>query len=229
MPNDYFKFKQFTVFQSRCAMKVGTDGVLLGAWAHGGCTVLDIGTGTGLIALMMAQRFPDAEVLGVDIDGDACLQASENVAVSPFNISVVHQDVALVDGVFDAIVSNPPYFISSMKSPDVKRNFARHDTTLNFHQLVIHAWRLLSEDGEFSVIIPTESKTTLETEAYLIGFHKSREVAVKTTNKKQPKRYLLAFRKHSSLQIETSEEVLESTPGVKSEWYRRLTQDFYIR
>lgn len=229
MPNDFFKFKQFTVFQSRCAMKVGTDGVLLGAWANGGCTVLDIGTGTGLIALMMAQRFPEAEVIGVDIDADACLQATENVNASPFNIIISHKDVALVEGVFDAIVSNPPYFAASLKSPDEKRNLARHDTTLNFHQLVSHAWRLLHDDGEFSVIIPADAKSVLEAEAYLIGFCKSRECAVKTAIKKQPKRYLLAFRKHATNQIETSVEILESTPGNRSEWYSSLTKDFYLR
>ena len=99
MANDYFNFRQFTVRQERCAMKVGTDGTLLGAWAHGGDTILDIGTGTGLIALMMAQRFPRAHVIGMDIDHDAVEQARENVAASPFsNIDIVEADVRTFKG-----------------------------------------------------------------------------------------------------------------------------------
>ena len=103
MSNDYFAFKQFTVRQQRCAMKVGTDGCLVGAWAqgplnkkHSPLTILDIGTGTGLIALMMAQRFPEALITAVDVDADAVQQARENVAASPFSsrITVVEQDIA---------------------------------------------------------------------------------------------------------------------------------------
>ena len=89
MSNSYFRFKQFTIHQEQCAMKVGTDGTLLGAWAQGGERILDIGTGTGLIALMMAQRFPQAQVVGIDIDGLACEQAFENVAASPFHDQVL--------------------------------------------------------------------------------------------------------------------------------------------
>ena len=95
MANNYFEFKQFTISQDKCAMKVGTDGTLIGAWANGGKNILDIGTGTGLIALMMAQRFPDAKVTGIDIDSLAVEQASENVRRSPFaeRITIIRTDV----------------------------------------------------------------------------------------------------------------------------------------
>lgn len=112
MPNSYFSFRQFTVHQDSCAMKVGTDGVLLGAWAEGGSRILDVGTGTGLIALMMAQRFAGAQVVGLDIVHEACVQASANVAASPFagRVSVVESAVQLyeVPERFDSIVSIPP-------------------------------------------------------------------------------------------------------------------------
>ena len=111
MANDYFSFKQFTVRQDRCAMKVGTDGTLLGAWAHGGQHILDIGSGTGLIALMMAQRFPDATVVAVDIDAEACRQAAENVAASPFEVTVVNTDVKEMDSRYGKI----NYYISPKK------------------------------------------------------------------------------------------------------------------
>ena len=108
-----FKFKQFEIHQDRCAMKVGTDGVLLGAWAPGGKRILDVGSGTGLISLMMAQRFPEAQVLGIDMDGEACEEAAENVAASPFAGSVHVSHCPLQDFLssqpYDAIVSNPPF------------------------------------------------------------------------------------------------------------------------
>ena len=115
MANEYFKFKQFTIWQSDCAMKVGTDGTLLGAWAEGGQKILDIGTGTGLIALMMAQRFPESYITGIDIDPAAVSQARINVAHSPFadHVEILEADAHDFNGTFDAIVSNHPFFADS--------------------------------------------------------------------------------------------------------------------
>jgi len=229
MANDYFRFKRFTIYQSLCAMKVGTDGTLLGAWAYGGSQILDIGTGTGLVAIMMAQRFPDAQIVGVDIDENACRQARENVAASTFaNISILHQDVNEVQGEFDCIVSNPPYFNRSLECPDKGRTLARHTSSLSYRQLMENAWRLLSDDGELSVVIPDDCKSQLEAEAVLAGFFKSRECAVKTTPRKKPRRYLLAFRKHAVNGVETTEGIIETSPNIRSEWYRELTKDFYL-
>jgi tRNA1Val (adenine37-N6)-methyltransferase len=233
MANDFFRFKQFTIHQSLCGMKVGTDGTLLGAWANGGRHILDIGTGTGLIALMMAQRFPEASVVGVDIDVDACIQARRNADDSPFchRISVCCLDVCELEPkeCYDAIVSNPPYFEHSLVSPDAKRTLARHAFTLTYADLMNHAWRLLSDNGELSVVIPAEGKAKLEAEAALIGFFKSRECAVRTTPMKMPRRFLLAFKKHPSPSVEATEGVIETAPNVRSEWYRQLTQDFYLK
>ena len=229
MANDYFQFRRFTVRQRRCAMKVGTDGTLLGAWARGGRSVLDIGTGTGLIALMMAQRFPEAHVIGIDIDREAVGQARENVAASPFrNISIIEADARTFDGcAFDAIVCNPPYFSDSLQCPDAQRALARHTASLSYGNLMTAARRLLTDNGEFSVVIPFDCKQRLESEAALAGFFKSRECAVKTTPWKQPRRYLLAFRKHP-LVLELTEGIIETAPNVRSEWYQKLTKDFYL-
>ena len=124
MSNAFFQFRQFTVYQDQCAMKVGTDGVLLGAWARLLATegrVLDIGTGTGLLALMMAQRYPHASVTAVDIDDQAVIQAQQNISRSPFaeRITISQGDIReWEDQPFDAIVANPPYFVDSLICPD---------------------------------------------------------------------------------------------------------------
>ena len=246
MSNSYFQFQQFTVRQEHCAMKVGTDGTLLGAWAHGGRTILDIGTGTGLVALMMAQRFPEAEVLAVDIDADAVSQALENVEASPFarRIVVVKGDIrqpetlaspvgisvqkdASGQPLFDAIVVNPPYFNDSLKSPDRQRTVARHTTTLSYRELMAAAVRLLADDGELSVVIPFDCRQRLQAEALLAGLSLVRCCAVRTTPRKSPSRYLLAFRRHPAA-VEQQECVLETAPGVRSPWYHELTDAFYL-
>lgn len=209
-------------------MKVGTDGTLLGAWAYGGNRILDVGTGTGLIAMMMAQRFPEAHVVGVDIDEQACVQARENAEASPFNIEVVHVDVRDVEGTFDSIVSNPPYFEHSLECPDDCRTRARHTSALSYRDLMANSWRLLADDGELSLVIPADGKGRLEQEAALMGFSKSRECWIKTTPQKAPKRCLLAFRKHAVEQIEKEEGVIETAPKLRSDWYQQLTKDFYL-
>jgi tRNA1Val (adenine37-N6)-methyltransferase len=221
-----FRFKKFVVEQDLCAMKVGTDGVLLGAWATGGTRVLDIGTGTGIIALMLAQRCPQAQVTAIDIDEGAVRQASHNVAQSPFadRIEVLHesvQDFDGGDGCFDAIMSNPPFFIDSLNAPDRQRNIARHAETLTYGQLMQAAWRLLADGGEFSVVVPFDYRQRMEDEATFVGFFPSRVYAVRTSARKPAKRFLLAFRKHPCPCERT-----EITLG--DEAYTLLTKDFYL-
>lgn len=235
MSNSYFQFKQFTVHQDRCAMKVGTDGTLLGAWAPGGRKILDIGTGTGLIALMMAQRFPLSEVTAVDIDKDAVGQAIENVADSPFGsrVAVIERDIRTMERgederAFDAIVANPPYFNMSLKSPDSRRTTARHTDTLSYRQLMAAAARLLDDRGGLSVVIPADCKDQLESEALLAGLSKARECAVRTVPRKLPSRYLMVFAKHPIAEVTYEEGVIETAPGVRSAWYVELTKDFYL-
>ena len=231
-----FTFKKFTIRQDRCAMKVGTDGVLLGAWAGRGINelhdiknILDIGTGTGLIALMSAQRFPGAMVTAIDIDKDATEQAKENVQNSPFahNIKVLHQSLQEyiedenVLGKYDIVVCNPPFFDNSLTCPDPKRNTARHNSTLPFASLVKGARRLMADNGLFAIVIPSECRQKIEDEAIFTGLLLSRRVAVVTKEGKRPKRYLLEF----TLKSTTIDEHILS---LESEEYRALTADFYL-
>lgn len=226
-----FRFKKFEILQDRCAMKVGTDGVLLGAWASGGTRILDIGCGTGLIALMMAQRFPAAQVVGIDIDEEACGQARENVAASPFGdrIDVAHCRLQDYSGEeFDAIVSNPPFFLNSLKNPDSKRAMARHADTLPFRDLWQGVKHLLSENGIFSVVLPSEVREYFVSEACISGFYLVRQCAVKTVERKQPKRYLLAFSRHRNGELENATEIMMIQDGNRSEWYAKITDEFYL-
>lgn len=237
MANDYFKFKRFTVYQNKCAMKVGTDGTLLGAWAQapsGTCSILDIGTGTGLIALMMAQRYPQASIDGVDIDHSAVIQAKDNVMASPFSdrISIYEADISHFNEnstTYDAIVCNPPFFTDDLVCPDNQRAIARHTVTLGYHDLINSVKRLLSENGFFSVIIPTNNRSLFESEALMEGLNISRICNVKTNLHKEPKRCLIEFTKITGIERIDSCETIESMPGIRSEWYQRLTQDFYIK
>ena len=227
-----FRFKQFEIEQDRCAMKVGTDGVLLGAWAQGGCRILDIGSGTGLISLMMAQRFPEAEVVGIDMDVDACGQARENVMASPFRDRVEIVCCRLQDfgaiGVFDAIVSNPPFFVDSLKNPDSKRTMARHTDSLPFRDLFAGVKRLLSDDGIFSAIVPVEVVEQFVAESCILGFYLIRKCGVKTVGRKQPKRFMLSFAKHRISPYEKHVETMMDSQGNRSEWYRKITEEFYL-
>ncbi|MCR5131100.1 MAG: methyltransferase [Prevotella sp.] len=328
-------------------MKVGTDGVLLGAWAEGGRRILDIGTGSGLIALMMAQRFSQASVLGIDIDSDSCAQALENIAASPFasrvgitccslqefmkkesssaqdsansvsssaqdsikgvsssvhnfinkeeeasslqdvveekracsvqsiveekgvpcslqniiknnaeacllqnivennaEVSSLQNDVENNDetyslqdffehGVgeqmtFDSIVSNPPFFVNSLRNPDPQKAAARHTDSLPFSDLINGAFRLLSDDGVFSVIIPAELVEQFCTTSYFSGFYISRQHLIKTTERKPFKRALLAFRKSRPETFDKHEFCLQNPDGSRTDWYAHLTSDFYL-
>lgn len=217
-------------------MKVGTDGTLLGAWAaleQPDGRILDIGTGTGLMALMMAQRYPKAHVTAIDIDEGAVEQASENVKDSPFadRIQVCLADVNAYESSkpFDAIVCNPPYFDKALTCPDDQRTQARHTLTLTYRQLMAAAWRLLADEGLFSVIIPNDYFQQMESEAHLAGFFLTRVYGVRTVERKPIKRYLIELRKHPQKELVKKEVLIEDAPNVRSEWYRELTKDFYIK
>ena len=236
MGKNSFQFKQFTINQDRCAMKVGTDGTLLGAWANAPvepCRILDIGTGTGLVALMMAQRYPKSQVIGIDIDRDAAIQAQENVDASPFSdrVKIINADAVKIEDKegFDAIVCNPPYFVDSLTCPQDQRTLARHTITLTYEQLIQTAYKLLKNDGMFSIVVPTENNDAIESASALAGFMISRICMIKTTPNKLPKRQLIEFRKNRIDRIDFCEEILEIFPNQRSDWYYELTRDFYIK
>lgn len=232
-----FRFKRFNVSQDLCAMKVGTDGVLLGAWAEGGTHILDIGTGTGLIALMMAQRFPQARITAIDIDRGACLQAQRNIEESPYagQINVLEKSIqnytekaVSENTLFDSIVCNPPFFINSLKAPDCQRSLARHADTLPHSQLLRCVKLLLASNGTFSCILPTEQTVPFLTEATLLGLSTTRRTDIKTTPAKAPKRTLLELRQGFQPKIATETVVLQTAEGNRSTWYEMLTSDFYL-
>ncbi len=252
-----FCFKQFFVHDEQCAMKVGTDGVLLGAWAastHGAWHMangesrtangfcLDIGTGSGLIALMLAQRFSNAHILGIDIEENAVLQANANFAASPWhprlhakNISL--QDMQLPDmhlppcggdKKWVLIVSNPPYFQNSLKAPDAARSTARHTDTLSYEDLLQHSARLLADDGILSLILPIEVEQTIIKEAASNALYPTRLCRVRGNERKPYKRLLIEFQKTPVDTIEEETLTLEDAPNQRSEAYKALTQDFYL-
>ena len=233
MSNDRFAFKQFEVYHDRCAMKVGTDAVLLGAWADVAQArrVLDIGTGTGIIALMVAQR-SKASITAVDLDADAVEQAKENVLRSPWSdrIEVIHQDVRdfSVDVRFDGIVSNPPYFVDNLKSPDHQRALARHTDNLSFRELLRSVDSLLSDDGLFSVILPSEALDSFWSLALEMKLYPCRQAEIMTKASSPVKRVMLELRRKSGGYI--SERIaLRDASGAYSEAYRELTKDFYLK
>lgn len=229
-----FQFKQFTIRQERCAMKVGTDGCLLGSWADvSQCSrILDIGTGSGLIAIMCAQR-SDATIVGIEIDSEAAAQAAENVALSPWSnrIEIINCDALTYNctELFDAIVSNPPFFSSSLKCPDKARTCARHDDTLSCPSLLGKASELLRPGGTLSVVLPHDVLDTWCDEALFKGLSARRITRVHTLPHKAAKRVLIEFVKGAHPLPAVDDFILESTPGCYSPEACELLRDFYLK
>lgn len=234
MPNPFFSFKKFTVYHDRCAMKVGTDGVLLGAWTNVTFSqrILDIGTGTGLIALMLAQRNPKAFITAVDIDEEAVKQAKDNILASPWKdrIEAVLQDICVASSLptYDTIVSNPPYFIDSLKCPNLQRSTARHTDTLNANSLFGKVAELLTEDGRFSMIFPAEQAEELIQIAENKGLYPTRHTEVITRPGLPPKRSLMEFQKTKKAYV-ANKLTIELERHVYSEDYISLTKDFFLK
>ncbi|MBE9226861.1 methyltransferase [Phormidium sp. LEGE 05292] len=235
MPNPYFRFKQFTVFHDRCAMKVGTDGVLLGAWTNITNTqeILDIGTGTGLIALMLAQRSP-AQIDAVEIDLDACNQAKENINNSPwsnriqlYHNSIQHYAINCAKR-YNLLISNPPFFTNASKAAIEARNLARHTDSLDQFDLLQIAEKLLCEDGRLAIIYPTEQAETFQEKAETFGFYCQRKLYVKSTLQSPIKRILLEFGK-TKLEYQESTLVIETTRHTYSADFVALIKEFYLK
>lgn len=192
-----FRFKRFTIRQDRCPMKVGTDGVLLGAWTGLRTTdrrMLDIGTGTGLIALMLAQRAPEARITGIDIDDVS--QARENAAASPWGDRLYFEQTPVQTfrpaERYDLIVSNPPFYVDSLTCPDAGRTAARHTVHLSYEELVDSVVRLLAPGGRFAVVLPTPESEHFRhlASARLLLTHLTR---VRTTPRRSVRRVLMEF------------------------------------
>jgi tRNA1Val (adenine37-N6)-methyltransferase len=232
-----FRFKQFTIRQERTAMKVGTDGVLLGAWTPvtGARRILDVGAGTGLIALMAAQRNAEATVDAVEIEAEAAAQAVENVADSPWadRIRVHHTDFAAYMEActerYDVIVSNPPFFTETLKSADAGRALARHADALPFAQLMAGATRLLTDRGVLALIYPFTTDGLVQAAAIAQRLYCSDLCEVRTTPTKAPKRMMALFRRQAPDYVFRREVLaLHGPGGAFTEAYTRLTEAFYL-
>ncbi|MEG1562964.1 MAG: methyltransferase [Bacteroides sp.] len=233
MANSYFQFKQFTVWQGQCAMKVGTDGVLLGAWTpvETARRILDVGTGTGLVALMLAQR-SRAAVVALEIDPDAALQASENAARSPWKerIKVLQTDFRHYhsEQLFDVIVSNPPYFIASLPCPDGQRTAARHNGGLTYSELLQGVSALLTPEGFFTLIIPADvAERVIETARGSL-LYPLRQLSVLTKPGGPPKRTLITF-SFRKQECQSEELLTEIARHQYSEAYKALTKEYYLK
>lgn len=233
-----FRFKQFTVWHDRCAMKVGTDGVLLGAWCPLGagassCRVLDIGTGSGLIALMLAQRLGERveHVDAIDVDREAVEQARQNFHLSPF-AQVLHAHEAAVQewqgGGYELIVSNPPYFNNSLKNPNEQRATARHTDRLSYAELMAHAARLLTEKGTVALVLPIEAKAEVLQLGEAHGLYPTHITHVHSKPGKGAKRLLVALERGEKRECAVELLYIESANAPRSEAYAALTKDFYL-
>ena len=258
MASEGFQFKQFYVRHDKCAMKVGTDGVLLGCEAplpdypsH----VLDVGTGSGLVALMMAQQKSQAQIDAIDIDPFAVEQAKENFAASPWSdrLHAYHSslqewqkvnDKCSNGNYYDLIVSNPPYFRNSLKNPDKARQLARHTDTLSYEDLLIHSTRLLKPEGVLTLILPAsaeEEMVGVATRLALSAKYSPKEksflycvsmLRISIKEGQPPKRVIMYFRKLEARKMPYicfySSCFIEDKNGGRSFFYQELTKDFYL-
>lgn len=232
-----FQFKEFTVEQSQCAMKIGTDGILLGAWIHpqeAPINVLDVGSGTGVIALMMAQRFAMADIEAVELDEAAFEQSVSNFENSPWGDRMFCYHASFqeffqeMEGPYDLIVSNPPYFEATQKTLDQQRNTARFEDALPFEHLLYGASKLLSEQGTFALIVPFNQEEKVLKIAQEVHLKPSKITRVKGNAKAAVKRSLLTFQ----FGVETpkiNELILEKARHVYTDEYHNLVKDFYLK
>ena len=234
MRNDFFTFKQFRVMHRKSIMKVGTDGVLLGAYVDckNAKRILDIGTGTGLLCLMLAQKC-DALIHGIDINDEAVEVAKFNVEQSKWSDRITIFQLSVQDFVseekYDLIVSNPPFYTTDVVAPEKGRALARHDLSLNISELAASIGRLLSPDGRCYVIYPTEQCRLFEDEASKYGLFVLRRLYVSSRPDVQPIRTIVEL---SRRQCETECDSLYIENGERHDFsykYRSLTRDYYLK
>lgn len=233
--NNFFQFKQFTIQQELCAMKVGTDGVLIGAWgAVGDGRMLDIGCGSGLISIMAAQRSVSLLIDAIDIENSAIKQSVINITNSRNRDRIIVHQTSLQefypDYKYDFIISNPPYFINSLKEESRNsRMIARHSDTLSYSDLAISVARLLNEDGIFSVIFPYVEANIFIAEAALHSLYCIKRMDVRGTPTKPVKRVMLQFARRRG-DIVIDELVIEDNQRhCYTPKYIELTKEFYLK
>jgi len=232
-----FKFKQFAVHQDRCAMKIGTDGVLLGAWAtikHDPNSILDIGAGTGIIALMLAQRSEAEQIDAMEIDANAYEQCVNNFETSPWSDRLFCYHASLqefaqeIEDSYDLIVSNPPFYSEDYKTTSKSRDLARFQDALPFDHILICVQKLLSENGKFCIILPSKEEEKLISLASQLKLFPNQILRVRGNSESEIKRSLLEFSFHQK-EITYSELTIETSRHQYTQDYINLTKDFYLK
>ncbi|MCH7402820.1 tRNA1(Val) (adenine(37)-N6)-methyltransferase [Belliella kenyensis] len=235
MKDSSFRFKQFIVKQDQSGMKISTDAVLLGALV-GGCSfkkVLDIGTGTGVIALMLAQRLPDAQIDAIEIDPKAYSQAKGNFTESPFSDRLKISQGAIQEyyhrrnSAYDLIVSNPPYYPDHLKSPNQQKNQAMHTDSLSFDDLVGSVDRLLQDDGEFWLILPSRQMNEFTQLAIKCNLYPKSSISIHDKSERPPIRYIQCFARKVQSVIE-DQVIIKQSDGMYTTQYSELLKEFLI-
>jgi tRNA1Val (adenine37-N6)-methyltransferase len=234
MANDYFNFKQFAIKQDKAAFKVGTDSVLLGASAYiaGISRILDVGSGTGVIALMLAQRC-NAEIVAIEPDYDSFIQCMKNIDNSRWRDRIRVENTSLQDYnsdlKFDLIVTNPPYFSDSLKNPDPGKSSSRHNDSLPNDELLQNAVRLLAEKGRLQLILPYTEGNIFIAEASVYGLYCNSILKIRPLPTSEIRRMILIF---SHQKTRTAEKFLTIENGKRHEFteeYINLTREFYLK
>ncbi len=232
---DLFRFKQFEVNQNHCAMKVSTDGVVLGALvdAENAFEVMEIGVGTGVVSLMLAQRFPQLHITGLEIDKEACLQAAQNASNSPWPLQVTFVNQAIQDYTrkvasrFDLIVTNPPYYPDHLLSPDSKKNTAHHNLDLSFEDILSSVQKHLTHEGNLWIILPLRQMSEFTVMAERIGIFPIKEILLADRPGKKPIRSIVNFN-YEKKKPATLTMVIKNFDGSYSETYSELLKDFLL-
>lgn len=229
-----FRFKQFSVAHDRCAMKVNTDGVLLGAWTDvdDARAILDIGTGTGVIALMMAQRRAAAIIDAIDIDESAFGQASENFLNSMWSDRLYTHNISLQEYFpakkYDLIISNPPYFIDDYKTESHQKNIAKHSVSLSYQELILGIDRLLADNGIASIVLPIFNLELFESIAFGVNLFIVKLTEVVAVEGKPP--YLVLIKlSRQELNYSKNTLIIQNESGSFTDEYKSLTKDFYLK
>jgi tRNA1Val (adenine37-N6)-methyltransferase len=236
MPNSYFRFKQFTIQQDRCSMKVCTDSCIFGAWTagrlNGAVKVLDIGTGTGLLSLMLAQK-NRARFDAIELDEDAFDQAVDNIEASPWGTSIraIHADLRdhRFNKKYDFIISNPPFFVSNLRSPSRGINRARHDESLTLEELISLLPALLEPGGRFSILLPFHRTGDLERLASAEGFFPQEKLLIRQTPSHKPFRSVSLFAQTNPTTTVSEELTIRDKDGNETTALRQMMKDYYLR
>jgi len=229
-----FKFKQFNLQQNNAAMKIGTDGILLGAWSdvREAKNALDIGTGTGVIAIMQAQKNSLLQIDAIEIERSACLDANYNFKESPWDDRLKLHHLCLTEFIpnikYECIISNPPFFINSMKTADIKRNIARHTNSMNYNDILKFSNDHLTENGTLSLILPEDQgiKCILNAEKHSLFLKRKCNIFPNPIKKQH--RILMEFSKIKHKTLESNLTIETKNRHEYTKDYKSLTKDFYI-